>query len=502
MDNLKFRRQYIITNKEIGCPANWKRLKIQQDRVKWHLYSHPDLEINRVKNKYLELLLIGYFIDPENPELTNSKLLKKISLLKDFNRIIRTTDNFNGRFVLIYSDKKNLKIYNDATGFREVYYYFKNGSVCCGSTPNIIAQYFKTEKGADREMSIFFTSKSFNNGERIWIGDDTIYEGIKHLLPNHYVDLIKKSKIRFWPYKDFFRTELSDAVIKISEILKGTYKSALSRYKLHQGLTAGWDTRLLLAASKDYVNDINYYIYKTSDTSEKSYDIKISKKLSRKFNVPFNIINIEDNDIDDTFSEIFYRNNVLARSKLINAIYHAYKNRLDDTLTVSGTMGNEILRILLRTGKNKPVNAEEIAVKLNYGQYKYVVNAIQKWLEETLPVSQKLNYNIMDLFSWEQVFGNWGALSGSEQDIVRDEIRPFNNRNLLSTFASLDDKYRYKDYPVGYIKIIKYLWKDILKVPAYRSGASGHFIRKILRLLSIEQKTEQFYRRIKSKRIK
>ncbi len=502
MNNLKFRRQYIFVNREIECPSDWKKLKIQSGSVKWNLYSHPDLEINRVKNKNLELLLLGYFIDPEKPKLTNSQLLKKISLLNSFNRIIRKTDNFNGRFVLIYSDKKSLNIYNDATGFREVYYYFKDSTICCGSTPNIIAQYFKTEKGTDREMSIFFTSESFNNAERVWIGDDTIYEGIKHLLPNHYVDLIKKSSIRFWPYKKFSRTELSDAVIKISEILKGTYKCAQNRYKLHQGLTAGWDTRMLLAASKDYVNDIYYYINKPSDITEKSHDLRVSKKLSRKFSIPLNIINIEDNDIDETFSDIFYKNNVLARPKLINVIYQAYKNRLDNTLTVSGTMGNEILRILMRMGKNKPVNAEEIAKKLNYGQYKYVVNAIDRWLEETLPAANKLNYNILDLFSWEQFFGNWGALSGSEQDIAREELRPFNNRNLLSTFISLDDKYRYKDYPVGYIKIIKYLWKDLMKVPAYRSGASGHFIRRILRFFGIEQKTEKIYQRIKSKRRK
>ena len=108
----------------------------------------------------------------------------------------------------------------------------------------------------------------------------------------------------------------------------------------------------------------------------------------------------------------------------------------------------------------------------------------------------------MDLFSWEQFFGNWGALSGSEQDIAREELRPFNNRNLLSTFTSLDDKYRYKDYPVGYIKIIKHLWKDLMKVPAYRSGTSRHFLKRILRFFGIEQKTEKFYQRIKSKRRK
>ncbi len=502
MENLKFRRQYIFANKEIKAPREWNRLKIQRDSVKWHLYGHPDLEINHAKKKNLELLLLGYFIDPENPELTNSELLKKISLLGDFNSIIRATDNFNGRFVLIYSDKKSLNIYNDATGFREVYYYLQNNTVCCGSTPNIIAQYYKTEKGSNREMSIFFTSKAFNNGERVWIGDDTIYEGVKHLLPNHYVDLVNKSCIRFWPYKEFSRTELKDAVNKISEILKGTYNGAIKRYKLHQGLTAGWDTRLLLAASKDHVNNIYYYVNKAGDMTEKSFDIKISRKLSDKFNVPLNIIDIPDNKIDESFSEIFYSNNVLARSKLINVIYLAYKNKLDDTVTVSGTMGNEILRILFRIDKNKKVNGEMIAMKLNYGQYKYVINSVNNWLEETLPAAQKLNYNIMDLFSWEQVFGNWGALSGSEQDIVREELRPFNNRNLLSTFSSLDDKYRYKDYPLGYINIIKYLWKDIMKVPAYRSGASGHLTRQILRFFGIEQKTEQFYRRIKSKRNK
>jgi hypothetical protein len=115
-------------------------------------------------------------------------------------------------------------------------------------------------------------------------------------------------------------------------------------------------------------------------------------------------------------------------------------------------------------------------------------------LTETLPLKSK-NHRIMDLFSWEQHFGNWGSLSGSEQDIVREELRPFNNRKLIAVYNSLPDRYRYKDHPMGHVATIKMLWKELLnfdldmKLPG---------IKRCLRFFGLEQTADKILQHVKT----
>jgi len=94
-----------------------------------------------------------------------------------------------------------------------------------------------------------------------------------------------------------------------------------------------------------------------------------------------------------------------------------------------------------------------MARDLGYGDFNYVKQSIDEWLQDSLSL-RNMNYHIIDLFNWEQHFGNWGCLSGSEQDIVREELRPFNNRKLISIYNSLQDRYRYKDYPLVISKLL------------------------------------------------
>jgi hypothetical protein len=495
MKNLTFRRQFILCNKDLNIIQNWKLINLSRNPGNYKLYIHPDLEMVQVTNDRFELILLGYIIDPYKPDSSSSVILDRLASIKDFDGIITATNTLSGRFAVVYNDFNSVKIVHDATGLREVYYYQSNDITACGSTSKILADYLNIPMDDDKEIVKFFNSPELNDRERRWIGIRTIFKGVLHLLPNHYLDLITGKTTRFWPTEARKEVNLREATAIMSGILTGTFEAASKRFALHQGLTGGWDTRVLLAAAQKYRNNIHFFFirgFKSDASLPNSGDYTISKSIAEKYNFPLDVVLLNNDEIDAEFKNIYFQNNILARPKLLAVYYDAYQKKLNNTVTVAGTGSNEILRLM--SGLNRNVtDGRKIAGLFRYGNYEYVIQSINEWLKENISLKDT-NYKIIDLFNWEQFFGNWGPLSVSEQDIVREELRPFNNRLLISTYLSLKDKFRYRDYPLGHVHIINQLWPDLMK---FEIDLKRTTQKKLLRFLGLEIFADKIYQRLK-----
>jgi hypothetical protein len=485
MQNLHFRRQYILLGNSVQKIDGWKEEIIRNKLRSWYLYYHPDLKVTRNKNSFFQLVLIGYILDPEKTTYTDEDILNDLLQNTSYEQLLKDSDKYNGRFVLLCIEDENMKIVNDATGFREVYYTFHNNSFACGSTPDIIAKFSGIGNTKDQDVLDFFNSDELKQRDHVWIGYKTIFENILHLPPNHYLNVETRKYIRFWPFEPIHTISIEKCAEECAAILKGTIESAANRYELHMGITAGWDTRLLLAASKNVKDKIFYYINKVSTLDESSPDLQISKRLDRLFDLNLKIIDIKP-EIDPEFEDIFYSNNSLAHDKLLAIFYNVYIRKWDSTYTISGTMGNGLARIYFRIPEGHKLTGKNIAALAGYSKNKYVVDSLKEWITNVSSTIDEFNINIMDLYQLEQDNTNWASLTASEQDIVREEIRPFNNRNLIRLFWSLDSKYRFQNFPEIYVRIMEILWMDVLVVPCNPSNKSWLFA--ILRTMGFEQK--------------
>ena len=493
-EKLKFRRQYILTNGSVEGYGNWNKSTLQLYKENWTVLSHPDLEITQISDGDKSIILIGYIIDPQNPSYTNKDIISSFIQLKKLNEVIEATDNCNGRFILIFSDSSSIQLFNDATGFREVYYTTIKGKTWCASTPDILKEFLNLELVDSKEIIEFRNSREFIKNDNLWIGYETLVKGVKQLPPNHFLNLHSCKLFRFWPNKKIEYLKLDEAVERLSFLFKGFIEGACIRYKIHLGVTAGWDTRLILACSKDYRDKIFYYTNKTPALNGKNHDIKIPKELSRLLGFDINILDIPDN-IDNTFKKIFYENNILAHDKLLNVFYYGYRNGFDDFFNITGAMGNGLARAYIRIPAGKKPDTNTVSKLVGYQNIDYAKKELFKWLNESVNICKKYGINIMDLYQMEQDNSHWGALTASEQNIVREEIRPFNSRNLINTFWSVKEKYRYQYNPVLYKKIIEKNWKQAISVPVNPSRKDIPF--KLLRLIGIERYTFNLYRSIK-----
>ena len=240
-EHLLFRRQFLLTKKPIDQLGHWNCLKIDE----YHLYIHPDLEVTRIDGSKRSIVLIGSLFDPAHPEKGNVDIVKVIHANIDkLENLFLQIKPYVGCYALLYIDDESEIIVQDAISLREVYYCTRENRVICGSQPNLVAQYADpaTPSRNDAEFLEYYAKNSINgkwNTYRKWVGDESFYEDIKHLMPNHFLDINKREVFRYWPTKPLGHVSLDEAVERSCSFLQGSMKAIAHRHPIMMAVTAG-----------------------------------------------------------------------------------------------------------------------------------------------------------------------------------------------------------------------------------------------------------------------
>lgn len=92
---------------------------------------------------------------------------------------------------------------------------------------------------------------------------------VKRLLPNHFLELGNFIEYRHWPKEEELSTRTSNntksTVAKIGQKLKSNISAVLTQYPAYMSLTAGRDSRMLLAAAKDMTEEIEFFTMRIPD---------------------------------------------------------------------------------------------------------------------------------------------------------------------------------------------------------------------------------------------
>jgi hypothetical protein len=468
---LLFKRQFMLSSSPEFGFSDWNNIKLNDSA---YLSVHPELEVNQSSYNSIRLTLLGFIVDPFAPDKSNKEVLDQIVKgAKNFEDVVANTNALAGRWIILYLDANSFKMFNDPCGQRRAY-YFKNGDgFLCGSDPSIIGHFVKLEEDKSKDIQEFVTSPNFESAEHCWMGEDTIYTGVKHLMPNHYLDLRQWKAIRYWPNKHLEKIDLMQGVEIASAILKGTLLAASKRQPLAMAVTSGWDSRVLLAASKEICNDVTYFV--SEDPESSPLDTIIPSKLFKDLGLPFEVQLCKDKEVlDPEFISYLKKSVTLSRAKYYNNIYKYYTD-FKGKLNVNGNVSEVVRIVIYPTTPMKLSGAAFASVKyLGYKNLHYPAVQMDKWLDDIHPLCIKYGYNILDINYWEQRMGNWQTLYSAEQDLAMDCISPFNNRFLLTTLLGVDIKYRIHPNFTLYTEIIKNLWPEVLSQPVGKKTFKAH----------------------------
>jgi len=473
--------QFFIGPDFLENKEGWKRTELSQGL---RLTAHPELPVSRIVNGDLSLTLIGFMLDPDAPAATDEQILHDLIMhFSGIRALTAATARFGGRWILVADNKIQRWLFHDALGLRQVFYTdpAEAGALCAMSQSGLARGVLGL--ALDDEAKVYMESHVFrSNLEYRWPGTATAFRGLKHLLPNHVLDLDTGVVERYWPDKPLASLDPQSATGEIAHLLQGLVAAGAARFDVALSLTAGLDSRLVLAAARHVKDQLTYVTIRQAKMPDNHADIEVPARLLGSLGLPHQVIRAESS-ISPEFAYVFKSSVFLSHDHYgadAEAIFRTFGRK---KVALVGS-GGEVGRCYTRVSRLRVwlTSLEETLARIEIGTtQKFAVHHYRKWLDEMGDVH---NVSVSDLFEWEQGHGNWVAMTEQEFDIAwRDIYTPYNCRAVLATMLSVKSKYRKGPQYRLFDMLIKKLWPAVLAVPVNPHRKFSHIQRiKLLRM--------------------
>lgn len=456
--SLYFRRQFVLAATELDVDDSWRCIPFGP----LLLYAHPDLEVTDACGNGRALVLLGTAYDPEAPSAGNAELIARAfgesELLDD---VLHAFQSLVGCYAVLYYDSVRMFAFTDARGMKEIYYCSADNRARIASQPHLLARFALPSVPVSTRADLCEFTQKFLWDSR-WIGDETAFDGVKHLLPNHCLDIGEARTWRYWPSKPVVPQSIGSAAAKISRLLRGAVEAMVSRHPVMMAVTAGTDSRTLLAASRN-VQDKVYYFVNDENLSTTHPDIVIPTQMFAALGMAFRVHAVEQS-IDADFRRAYYESTFLATERLLAPIYNVYhtQHSLKRYMQGIGEVG--------RTFYGRPPRRLEpfqVASKLGYERSDYALRQGAKICRDLVPAAAKGQVNVMALLYWEQRLGNWAATRNSESLIAIEKVDPFNSHRLYELLLGVPDKHKdyEKDICPLFRLMVQEMWPELLRWP-------------------------------------
>jgi hypothetical protein len=476
MNRLRYRRQYILAPGKIDCPFQGQAHAVSK---KYTLYVHIDLPFCKVERETVSLFLLGDLFDYRDPLKGNEEILKDL-IGCDFQQLRERISFYSGRFVIVHVWNDRICLLHDAMAARKIYYANHQNELWIASQPHLLARLLNIQHTRDASKILFYQSEVFNTLlHNASIGNTTCYDEIFQLLPNHSLDIRSFQVSRYWPSKTVQFLPTEQVVKKCSEMIRGYMESIVNRYKVMLPVTAGKDSRMLLAGSFNCREKIFFYLNKEAGIDNRNPDLNMPTRLFKRLDLPFNLLNPYP-EIDPDFKAIYFSNNPYGSKKFLPHIYNYYKN-FSDRVNLPGNIASAGYE--LYTHKKMKISAESLAHLNNVGNYGYAKAYYEKWLRESREVCAAHNMTLLHLFYWEERMGNWGTQVQMDKDIAQEDFNLFNSRQLIELFLSVPRNYLERPDFRLQREIINHMWPEVLLVPINPSAQKK--IMKILKFMGM-----------------
>lgn len=435
-------KQFIFSSSLPKNHDNCSVVKIKN----YHLQFTTRLKYTHSQQDDFSLHLLGSLFDSINTNASNQNLLDiliKQQTKEDFFKIL---DSYYGEYVIVYVSKKDFILLNDCCAQKEVYYTEDYAEL--GSQLNLLSN-----KDSRQKNHPYYNSSLFDK-KKLFIGTSTSSTTIKHLAPNHYIDLVNKKTIRFFPVTKIEPQPIDDVAKKAAAMLKGYITAISNRHTIILPVTGGFDSRLLFLASLH--TECDYFVSQHQHMDDDHYDIWIAQKITALFSKELQVIKDSEASSDTVDST----------QNIDNPRATSFPKLIVGKILINGNI-SEIARNYFNY--ITPVTAKKLTLLNGYSDNTFVIDTYQEWVSQNKNRLKQFDYNLLDMFYWEEKMGNWTAKAKTEAHALNFELMsPFNSRALLRLLLATKRKDRDKFTSTLYKKIIEHLvdnHKEVNAIP-------------------------------------
>lgn len=457
MNNI--RNQYVLLKKgykEIIKPDNW----INEEFIDYQLFVSPGLKSYKKSYNKVKYIFIGFAFSVLDSSCEMEDILG--NLPDKFEAFIDYIDTLCGNFVIFREENNTLYVLNDAGGALKIFYYIeKDNILSAASDPALIKRFFPIEIDNSEQANEFYKSQHFNK-PKIRLGNKTEFINVYQLLPNHLLNFKTARTRRFFPREPLEKLSPEESINKVHLYTSNVIDAAIRKYNLKCGLTAGWDSRMVLAATKKHKNKVEYYTFRKTGNKKEKTDINIARQIAKDLELKHQVIPVDNNISQEQLNLIRNNYSLIPMRKFDHIVNGFSKFKTDTTLVLLGVI-SEIAKNYYESVNIH--NGKTLAKAAHFSPIKYVLSYQQQKFEELKTVCRKYNYNIRDLAHWEQDITNFAAQGIQYNSFMIKTLSPFNSRLIIKTLLASPRKLRDKHRHRYYKKYLQKFWPELNAYP-------------------------------------
>lgn len=465
----KFRKQFLITDNLNHDLIDFVHYNLHNK----YLMVHKEMPVIGVKHNDIFIgYLLGWPIDIEK-----QKLVRDQYKVNDWNKddFDASVENYiyclGGSFIFICGQPSNCRLYLDSNGTLSSVYSAERRIAGATAEITLLDDF---DSLVDRDL--IEQSEVSNHG---WLTAGlTAHKNLSRVMANHYLDLDTFICHRHWPREAFTLSDNPESLaIEVGDEILAVVKALYKDQKVYVTLTAGNETRAILAAIKSVVGAVTF---STLDNPNNNVDHAIAKQLSDAFDL--NHVTLPMVKSDEAGSREWDRRVGYCLTGA-NRIYYPSVFPMSDGITIGG-LGGEVGRCFL--WPNMRPDIEITASKLN-GLLKLpktdtIINAIQKWLNE-LPAFLD-TAQILDIAYLELRMSTW-AYAQTYANPDETIIQPLTSRNQFNRYFAMDYEFRWNNGLIA--SLINQSWPELNDFPINAYGDWRDAYLKFSRILKAPQ---------------
>jgi hypothetical protein len=437
--------QFVLAEDVKNIPAGWRYYSEATGR--WHLGVH-ELPVLNIKDE--DGIFIGWCIgypiwQERKPEIIwNQANIKEV--------VDAFYEKTGGRWLLILMAKNEKKLFLDPYGSLSTVY--SESERVIASTPLLLPNHHQWHSELINALNMPVSDHWFPSGL-------TAKKGVRRLLPNHYFNLSAWTEQRHWPELESDASvdiEVEDNLNTIISTLSSTISHTARDHQLQFSLTAGRDSRMILACSKGVWDQSKFFTF--SDPDSESVDMHIARKFRQNFHLNHSFIPIQLANQEKMIDWLYTTGHAVS-----GGIWkiHESLNSLDQHRVLMPGMGGEVGRSFYWRPDDRPdtkLTAQDLLQRASLPQNEELITETNKWLSE---LEGYTAFTILDLFYIEQRLGCWAAPQAYGNKTSLFEFSPFNHRKIFRSMIKLPYEYRRQQLLAN--DVCLYASNDLLKVP-------------------------------------
>ena len=488
MDSMAHARQFLLGPQADPDLSAWRRWQLRCGLV---LQTHPALECRQASRDDRTITLLGFALAPDAPERSQEQILADlIARAGSLEDVLRAGDALSGRWIIIHEQGERSVLFADATGLRTVVHTLPDcPETWCASQPALIAKHRHWQP--DPEALEFWETLGARIPRHIraWPGASTLYADIHALVPNHYLDLGTREAVRFYPRAPLAPISFEDGTERIAAHLRGSVDAAHRHYPVYQQITAGLDSRCILAASRGHSAATTYFtcvwpsLERSMDGNHR--DVRVPRQLLESVGLPHHVYDCPDVPLT---AEVAARVATCDSPPLeeLGPAAAALPGLVPPAVLVINGNGGEIGRCRLHPTEHPA--AISLAELSNFhwtglGQHPFIRRHLEPWRVETTAACDRTGYRLLDLFYWEQKMSRRVARTFLHLDMAHDTFCPYNSRALLDLYFAVPEQHR---RPGGGHQlqhaVIRRLWPEVLASDINPESKQERLTRLVRRL--------------------